>query len=229
MERAQIVLCHSQPQDSLVKGLSDDGHRVVALSCDDSARDRISALRPDLVLLELAIRGPHRGGWGLLEWLGEHVGAPGVIAVTSLARLGDRVHALDLGADDVIQEPFEQDEVRARVRSVLRRMHPELGHTRLVIDDERKEVRIGERCVTLSPKEYALLSLLASAPGRVFSSQEIVGSLWTEPSRATGHPSYATDQDAQKYVYLLRRKIETDATKPGIVLTVRGFGYRLAL
>jgi DNA-binding response OmpR family regulator len=108
-------------------------------------------------------------------------------------------------------------------------MHPESGHTRLVIDDERKEVRIGERCVTLSPKEYALLSLLASAPGRVFSSQEIVGSLWTEPSRATGHPSYATDQDAQKYVYLLRRKIETDATKPKVVLTVRGFGYRLAL
>jgi DNA-binding response OmpR family regulator len=214
MERAQIVLCHSQPQDSLVEGLHDDGHRVVALSCDDVARDCMSALRPDLVLL---------------EWLGEHAGAPGVIALTSLARLGDRVHALDLGADDVIQEPFEQDEVRARVRSVLRRMHPELGRTRLVIDDERKEVRIGERCVTLSPKEYALLSLLASAPGRVFSSPEIVGSLWTEPSRATGHLSYATDQDAQKYVYLLRRKIEADATNPEIVLTVRGFGYRLAL
>jgi two-component system KDP operon response regulator KdpE len=229
MERAQIVVCHSQPQDALVEGLSDDGHRVVALSCDDVARDRISAVRPDLVLLQLAIRGPHRGGWGLLEWLGEHAGAPGVIVLTSLARLGDRVHALDLGADDVIHEPFEQDEVRARVRSVLRRMRPELGRTRLAIDDERKEVRVGDRCVILSPKEYALLSLLASAPGRVFSSQEIIGSLWAEPSSATGRPSYATDQDAQKYVYLLRRKIETDASKPEIVLTVRGFGYRLVL
>ncbi len=229
MERAQIVLCHSQGQDALVGGLNEDGHRVVVLSCDEESRERISALRPDLVLLELAIRGPHRGGWGLLEWLGEHAGSPGVIVLTSLGRLGDRVRALDLGADDVVQEPFESDEVRARVRSVLRRMRPELRRPRLVIDDERKEVWIGARCVTLSPKEYSLLSLLASAPGRVFSSQEIVDSLWTEPSRAAGHPSYATGQDAQKYVYLLRRKIEIDAAKPEIVLTVRGFGYRLAV
>jgi DNA-binding response OmpR family regulator len=229
VERAQIVLCHSRPQDALLSGLNEDGHHVIALSCDDDAHERILALRPDLVLLELTIRGPHRGGWGLLEWLGEHAGAPGVVVLTSLGRLGDRVHALDLGADDVIQEPFECDEVRARVRSILRRMRPELRRPRLVIDDERKEVWIGERCVTLSPKEYSLLSLLASAPGRVFSSQEIVDSLWTEPSRAAGHPSYATGQDAQKYVYLLRRKIEIDAAKPEIILTVRGFGYRLAV
>ncbi len=228
MERGQIVMCHSQAQDALAAGLTEDGHRIVVLSCDEDARDRLSALRPDLVLLELAIRGPHRGGWGLLEWLGEHAGSPGVVILTTLARLGDRVRALDLGADDVIQEPFEVDEVRARVRAVLRRMRPELHRPRLVIDDERKEVWIGDRCVTLSPKEYSLLSLLASAPGRVFSSQEIVDSLWTEPSRAAGQPSYATGQDAQKYVYLLRKKIEKDPDKPEIVLTVRGFGYRLA-
>lgn len=229
MERAEIVLCHSKPQEALLSGLAEDGHRVEALSCDEDARERLSALRPDLVLLELAIRGPHRGGWALLEWLGEHAGAPGVIVLTTLGRLGDRVHALDLGADDVIQEPFECDEVRARTRAVLRRIRPELRRPRLVIDDERKEVWIGERCVTLSPKEYSLLSLLASAPGRVFSSQEIVDALWTEPSRVAGHPSYATGQDAQKYVYLLRRKIEKDEAKPEIVLTVRGFGYRLAV
>jgi len=229
MERAQIVLCHSQAQDALVRGLDEDGHRVVVLPWDEEARERVAAFRPDLVLLELAIRGAHRGGWGLLEWLGEHAGSPGVVILTALARLGDRVHALDLGADDVIQEPFESDEVRARVRAVLRRMRPELKRPRLVIDDERKEVWIGERRVTLSPKEYGLLSLLASAPGRVFSSQEIVDALWTEPSLVAGHPSYATGQDAQKYVYLLRRKIETNAVKPEIVLTVRGFGYRLAI
>jgi DNA-binding response OmpR family regulator len=229
MERAEIVLCHSKSLEDLVSGLAEDGHHVEALSCDEEARGRLSALRPDLVLLELAIRGPHRGGWGLLEWLGEHAGSPGVIALTALGRLSDRVHALDLGADDVIQEPVECDEVRARVRAVLRRIHPELRHPQLVINDERKEVWIGERCVTLSPKEYSLLSLLASAPGRVFSSQEIVDSLWTEPSRVAGHPTYATGQDAQKYVYLLRRKIEANAAKPEIVLTVRGFGYRLAV
>ena len=210
-------------------GLSEDGHHIVALMCDEDARERMATLRPDLVLLELAIRGPHRGGWALLEWLGEHAGSPGIVVLTPLGRVGDRVRALDLGADDVIQEPFEPDEVRARVRSVLRRLRPETQRPRLVIDDERKEVWIGERRVTLSPKEYSLLSLLASAPGRVFSTQEIVDSLWTEPSRVAGHLSYATGQDAQKYVYLLRKKIETDAAKPDIILTVRGFGYRLAI
>jgi len=229
MQRAVIAICHSEAQDALVRGLTEDGHRVTTLSCDEDSHERLSALRPDVVLLELAIRGPHRGGWGLLEWLGKHAGSPGVIVLTSLGRLGDRVHALDLGADDVVLEPYECDELRARVRSVVRRMRPELRRPRLVIDDERKEVRIGDRCVTLSPKEYSLLSLLASSPGRVFSSQEIVDALWTEPSRAAGHASYATGQDAQKYVYLLRRKIENDATKPDIVVTVRGFGYRLAV
>ncbi|MCI0479494.1 helix-turn-helix domain-containing protein, partial [Candidatus Uhrbacteria bacterium] len=65
-------------------------------------------------------------------------------------------------------------------------------------------------------------SLLASSPGQVFSSDDIVEALWSRPS-------YATGQDAQKYVYLLRRKIERDPTRPEIILTVRGFGYRLAL
>lgn len=229
MERAQIILCHSKPQPDLVRGLEEDGHRVVVLPWDEESRERMGGHRPDLVLLELAIRGAQRGGWGLLEWLGEHAGSPGVVVLTTLGRLGDRVHALDLGADDVIAEPFEVDEVRARVRAVLRRMRPELKRPRLVIDDERKEVWIGERRVTLSPKEYALLSLLASAPGRVFSSQEIVDALWTEPLLAAGQPSYATGQDAQKYVYLLRRKVETNAEKPEVILTVRGFGYRLSI
>lgn len=229
MKRAEIVVCHSQPQGELARALAGEGHRVTEIPCADDARDRIAELRPDLVFLELAVRGPHRGGWGLLEWLGEHAGSPAIVILTALGRLGDRVHAFDLGADDVISEPFELDEVRARVRAVLRRLRPELKRPRLVIDDERKEVWIGDRCVTLSPKEYALLSLLASAPGRVFSSQEIVDALWTEPSRAAGHPSYATGQDAQKYVYLLRRKIEANAVKPEVILTVRGFGYRLAI
>lgn len=229
METAQIVLCHSNPHDALVRGLSEDGHRVETLPWNEDSRDRIAALQPDLVLLELAVRGPHRGGWDLLEWLGERDVTPGLVILTSLVRLGDRVRALDLGADDVIQEPFHVEEVRARVRSVLRRIFPELHRPRLVIDDERKEVWIAERRVTLSPKEYALLSLLASAPGRVFSSQEIVDALWTEPLLAAGHTSYATGQDAQKYVYLLRKKIEADVTNPEIILTVRGFGYRLAV
>ncbi len=158
----------------------------------------------------------------MLGSLRERPHPPAILVLTSLGRLDDRVRALNAGADDVILEPCDVVEVRARVRAVLRRTHPSLSELPLRIDDQRKQVWIGERCVTLSPKEYSLVSLLASSPGQVFSSDDIVEALWSRPS-------YATGQDAQKYVYLLRRKIERDPTRPEIILTVRGFGYRLAL
>ncbi|MBU0596030.1 helix-turn-helix domain-containing protein, partial [Candidatus Bipolaricaulota bacterium] len=78
--------------------------------------------------------------------------------------------------------------------------------------------------VALSPKEFQLLKLLASSPGRVFTTQEILEELW--PRSTT---SYATGQDVQKYVYLLRKKLEENPAQPTLVLTVRGFGYRLAV
>jgi len=110
----------------------------------------------------------------------------------------------------------------ARIEAVLRRTQPGIGALDLIIDDVRKEVRLEDRTVSLSPKEYRLLKLLASSPGRVFPAREILAELWP------GSP-YATRQDVQKYVYLLRRKIERDSKNPRLVLTSRGFGYRLAV
>ena len=95
---------------------------------------------------------------------------------------------------------------------------------RIVIDDLRKEVRVDGRTVSLSPKEFQLLKLLASSPGRVFTNREILEELWPPTS-----VSYATGQDVQKYVYLLRRKVEVDPKRPKLILTARGFGYRLAV
>ena len=85
----------------------------------------------------------------------------------------------------------------------------------------RKVIVLRGKEVTLSPKEYALVGLLFSEPGRVFSRQEILSRLWPD-SR------YATFQDVQKYIYLLRKKLEDDPSHPKFILTVRGFGYRLA-
>jgi len=91
----------------------------------------------------------------------------------------------------------------------------------LLIDDATKQVRLNGKNVELSPKEYELLKLLASEPGRVFSNREILNKLWQ-------NQSFATAKDVKQYVYLLRQKLEENAQKPQIILTVRGFGYKMA-
>ncbi|MEN6368100.1 MAG: response regulator transcription factor [Thermotogota bacterium] len=222
MDAVRVLVCHSRPGLALVPELVKEGYDVEQAECGEDVLERVSTRKPDLVLLELSIPGQRHAGWKLLGSLRERPHPPAIVVLTSLSRLDDRVRALNAGADDVILEPCDTVEVKARVRAVLRRTHPSLSELSLRIDDQRKQVWIGERRVTLSPKEYSLVSLLASSPGQVFSSDDIVEALWSRPS-------YATGQDAQKYVYLLRRKIERDPTRPEIILTVRGFGYRLAL
>ncbi|MFQ6033809.1 MAG: winged helix-turn-helix domain-containing protein [Candidatus Bipolaricaulia bacterium] len=90
----------------------------------------------------------------------------------------------------------------------------------LQLDDAAKRVLLRGREVELSPREYELLKLLASAPGRVFSNQEILDAVW----KGQG---FATTKDVKQYVYLLRRKLEEDPQNPELILTVRGFGYKL--
>ncbi|MCX6094580.1 MAG: response regulator transcription factor [Candidatus Bipolaricaulota bacterium] len=222
MDAVRVLVCHSRPNPALVSELEKEGYDVEQAECGEGVSERVRTWKPDLILLELSIPGQRHGGWKLLGSLRDRPHPPAIVVLTSLSRLDDRVRALNAGADDVILEPCDTVEVKARVRAVLRRTHPNLSELSLRIDDQRKQVWIGERCVALSPKEYSLVSLLASSPGQVFSSDDIVEALWLRPS-------YATGQDAQKYVYLLRRKIERDPTRPEIILTVRGFGYRLAL
>ena len=90
----------------------------------------------------------------------------------------------------------------------------------LAIDVEGKRVTVGEEPVELSPKEFELLALLASEPGRVFSNQEILEHVWTDSH-------YATSQDVKQYIYFLRQKLEEDPRNPRRIVTVRGFGYKL--
>jgi two-component system KDP operon response regulator KdpE len=223
MESRRILICHSALDRSLVRELRTQGYEIETGDCRPEARGGIREWSPDLVLLELEIPAEGAGSWDFLRWLQEQPNPPAVLGFPQFNRLDDRVRALDSGADDLIDKDYQREEILARIRALLRRGRASAVRRRLIVDDERKEVRLGDRRVTLSPKEYALLSLLSSARGRVFSSDEIVKALWNKPD------SYAMAQDAQKYVYLLRRKIEEDPAEPRLVLTVRGFGYRLAV
>ncbi len=207
-------------QDLIKKFLEAKGHRVIVASDGQEALEAFSNEPPDLVLLDVMM--PKVDGWGVLRQIRERGETP-VIMLTVKDATEDKVQGLSLGADDYIVKPFDLREIEARIDAVMRRCGAPLAQLEvgpIAIDDERKEVTVyGERA-DLSPKEYELLRFLASKPGRVFSHEEILRSVWAESP-------YAGAEDVKKYVYLLRNKIEKNSEKPDLVVTVRGFGYKL--
>jgi len=229
MRTASILICEDDARiiELLEDALSANGYRVKTAATMEEARSVLATWVPDLVLLDIILPESNEAGWELLEFIRKRSSVP-VILVSALSRADDRVRGLRAGADDFISKPFHLEEVLARVEAILRRAQPAITGLELTIDDLRKQVRIAGRTISLSPKEYQLLKLLASSPGRVFTNAEILKELWPQkpdPEERT----YADAQDVQKYVYLLRKKLEIDPQQPDLVLTVRGFGYRLGV
>jgi len=218
-DQKRILICEDEPDiaEIIHSSLRSEGYDVESATSGEELLRMFAEARPDLVLLD--VRLPGMDGWEVLKWIRARSNCP-VIMITAFVRTADKVRGLHSGADDYITKPFKLLEVKARIEAVLRRATPTEVRPLLVIDDVHKVVNVGGKEVSLSPKEYALISLLASEPGRVFSRQEILSSLWAGDS-------YATAQDVQKYVYLLRKRLEKDPSNPKFVLTVRGFGYRL--
>jgi DNA-binding response OmpR family regulator len=219
---ARILICEDDPDiaNILSSYLRNEGYDVAVVERGDAAVDAHARLLPDLILLDVLL--PGEDGWQILRRIRERAATP-VIMVTALGRSDDAVRGLAAGADDFVRKPFELEEVRARIEAVLRRSRDaaEEAIPQVVIDNSRKEVEVRGRRIHLSPKEFGLLNLLASWRGHVFSDEDILAELWPGSTVASA-------EDVQKYVYLLRKKIEDDPTDPQLVVTVRGFGYRLA-
>lgn len=212
----RILICEDEPGivEVLTSFLVADGREVVSALTGAECLARFSAEKPDLVLLDVML--PDKDGWQVLKEIREKSNRP-VIFLTALGRLDDKVKGLTLGADDYIEKPFAWEEVKVRIDAVMRRYHP--VPSGITIDDVQKAVLVNGKEIHLSRKEYRLFKLLYSEPGKVFSHAEIITKLWPRDA-------YATPQDVQKYIYLLRRKIEDDPTHPRFIQTVRGFGYR---
>ena len=134
------------------------------------------------------------------------------------------MQALDLGADDYLTKPFGMDELLARMRAALRhqlQVHGERPVFRsgdLAVDLVRRVVKVGDRDVRLSPKEYDLLRILVQHAGKVLTHKFLLAELWDSLTDA---------QYLRVYVRQLRQKIETDPERPQFVLTETGIGYRL--
>lgn len=215
-----IVEDDARSRDLLVKYLRAKGHEIASSGDGEEALALARVTGPDLVLLDVNL--PGRDGWDVLRTLRTFSPAP-VIMVTVRDAPQDKVAGLEMGADDYITKPFDLRELDARITAIMRRYQPGVisGGSEVIIDDERKEVVVRGRPVQLSPKEFELLRLLASRPGKVFSTDEILAAVW--PGREG-----AAAEDVKKYVHMLRAKIELDPGAPRIIVTTRGFGYRFA-
>jgi DNA-binding response OmpR family regulator len=200
--------------------LAAKGHQIVLAADGAEALKRFTDERPDLVLLDIMM--PKLDGWEVLHYI-RAAGRTPVLMITAKDATDEIVKALSEGADDYIVKPLKLREVEARIVAVMRRFQPSAYWRagELEIDDAQKRVRVRGREVALSPKEYELLKLLASQPGRVFSDEEIIRHVWPEGG-------LASSTDVKRYIYLLRQKIEADPKNPALVLTVPGFGYKLA-
>jgi DNA-binding response OmpR family regulator len=197
----------------LVRGLSRGGYAVDHVT---TGRDALSRADPDVVLLDLGL--PDGDGVDVCRKLRERSGVA-IIVVTARGEEPERVLALDAGADDYLVKPFGLAELLARIRAVLRRVHPGgevLRHGPLAVDLRTRKVTVAAREVALTPKEFDILECLAADPGRVVSRQEILESAWDAHW-------YGPTKVLDVHVAALRRKLNV----PGLIETVYGRGFRL--
>ncbi|QMU76808.1 response regulator transcription factor [Streptacidiphilus sp. PB12-B1b] len=201
---------------SLVRGLERDGYAARSV---DTGRAALAAEPvPDLVLLDLGL--PDLDGVEVCRLLRRRSDAA-VIVVTARGEEGDRVSALDEGADDYLVKPFGLAELLARVRAVLRRTRPQVPELLqcgpLSVDPRTRKVSIAGQEIVLTPKEFDILECLAVDPGRVVTRQEILERAWDAHW-------YGPTKVLDVHMAALRRKLGV----PGLVETVYGRGFRLS-
>ena len=177
---------------------------------------------PDLVLMDVMM--PEMDGWEACKRLREFSQVP-VLMLTARIQSQDIVTGLDSGADDYLGKPFNMDELMARVRALLRRVPSPnrpvaAGNGEIQIEKQKREVRVRNEVVDLTPTEYDLLLLLAENAGTVMEHEALLRGVWGQ--------EYTKDNDYLKvYIWHLRRKIELDPRDPKLLLTEWGVGYRL--
>jgi DNA-binding response OmpR family regulator len=199
------------------------GYEVIkAYRAEDGLRKAYRS-HPDLVLLDIMM--PEMDGWEVCRRLRELSDVP-IIFLTARTEIRDVVKGLEMGADDYIIKPYDNDELVARVRAHLRRAPSPAIAEELVfsggdfrVNFLNRELRVRGRQVHLTPKEFNLLGVLVREAGRVVTRNELVSEAWG--------PEYADAIDSLKlYIHYLRQKIEEDPQKPEYILTSRGVGYR---
>ena len=195
------------------------GFRVRCAYDGPSGLEEAIQFDPEIVLLDIML--PGLDGVGVLKELRRREARVPVIMLTARDTTLDKVHSLDLGADDYVTKPFEMDELLARMRALLRRVEGDevLGVADLEVNTATREVRRGEREIELTAREYDLLEFMARNPRRVLSRGLLLSRVW-------GQEGGITTNVVEVYVAYLRKKVDAPGERP-LIQTVRGAGYAL--
>ena len=223
---ARILIVDDEPNiiATVAPLLRARGYEVLSALSGRSALEAVELDKPDLIVLDLGL--PDINGVEVCRQVRQTLSTP-ILVLSARGAEGDKVNALDAGADDYVTKPFGAEELLARIRAALRRAESPapasepLVRGDLVIDRERFRVlRDGEE-LRLTPKEFELLTFLAQHPGRVLTHRTILKAVWGP---------YLVDQPEHLRVLVgsLRKKIEPNPSTPKYILTEPWVGYRFA-
>ena len=218
-----LVIDDEPPIRKLLRvGLSAHGYQIMEASSGKMALELLGGQTPDLIVLDLGL--PDMQGHELLRTIRARNDSVPIVVLSSRDDEAGKVQALDYGADDYVTKPFGMDELLARMRAALRHQlqtHGERPIFRvgdLSVDLVRRIVKLGDKDIKLSPKEYELLRMLVQHAGKVLTHKFLLSQLWDDLTDA---------QYLRVYVRQLRQKIEADPERPHYILTETGIGYRL--
>ena len=223
----RVLVVDDEPEirRALRTGLGYHDFDVRAVETGGEALAQAAAWRPDVVLLDLGL--PGIDGFEVLAQLRQRGNRAAVIVVSVMPDETDKVRALDLGADDYVVKPFGMQELSARIRAVLRRQtaaavdgEPVLRAGELELDLARREVKVGDRLVHLTPTEYELLRYLAVHAGKPVTHSMLLRQVW-------GEHAVGDTYNTRYVVAQIRKKLEDDAAQPRYIVNEPGVGYRL--
>jgi two-component system KDP operon response regulator KdpE len=222
----KILVVDDEPQiiKLVTMNLEMEGFQVISAADGYEALERVTKELPDLVILDIMM--PDMDGFETLKRIRNLSSVP-VIFLTIRGQEFDRVHGLDLGADDYITKPFSPRELVSRIKAVLRRAGDKAPTTKseIVVDDElrinfdQSKVIVRGKEVHLRPTEYRLLYQLVTNAGKLLIHETLLSRVWGPEYRDEDHY-------VRLYITYLRQKIEKDPKNPKYILSERGLGYR---
>jgi two-component system KDP operon response regulator KdpE len=227
---ATVLLVEDDPETrrAVSRDLSAHGYRVDEAATGNDALRAWQSRRPDLVLLDLGL--PDMDGMTVVRRM-RHEAATPILILSARGLERDKIEALELGADDYVTKPFGMGELHARIRALLRRSAgpaAEGGIVRigaLTLDAGRHQVRVADRDVPLTPREFEVLRVLVAHAGRVVTRGRLLRSVWGAAYSDEAHYVHV-------YVSQIRRKLaatDPDGLLEGLIVAEPGVGYRIDL
>ncbi|MCC7247133.1 MAG: response regulator transcription factor [Lysobacter sp.] len=229
--QSRVLVIEDDPDIAgmLTLHLRAEGFEIAVESSGEAGLERLRRERPDLLVLDLML--PGIDGLHVCRKVREGGDYLPIIILSAKSSETQRVVGLELGADDYLTKPFSMNELIARIHAVLRRMAAAaqladqragaIRHGDLHIDPIAREVRMRDREIALTSKEFDLLALFARHTGRVFRRSELLDEIW-------GHTHDGYEHTVNTHINRLRAKIERDPANPHYILTVWGVGYRFS-